>query len=123
MKKSLIALLFLVVLVLSCGSFYLSFALQQLPSNDVYIVNPLNRAMKFSIVCDSGDKQATAKYELKPLAGDLYKCNGFKDTISLRLVTGRKKPVLVKLEPKKRYEFYWDSGKSKWSAREVSPRT
>ena len=122
MKKSFITVLFLFVLALSCGALYLS-AAQQLPSNDVYIVNPLNRTMKFSIVCDSGDKQAATKYELKALDGDLYKCQGFRDTISLQVVTGKKKPVMVKLEPKKRYEFYWDSGKSQWDVREVAPRT
>jgi hypothetical protein len=122
MKKPVLTALLLIVLVLSCGSFYWIGALQQLPSNDVFIVNPLNRSMKFSIVCDSGDKQATTKYELKPLASDLYKCNGFKDSIVLRVVTGRKKPVLAKLEPKKRYEFYWDSGKSQWDVREIAPR-
>jgi hypothetical protein len=120
MKNSLTALLSVVVIVLSCG---VNAALQQLPGNDVYVVNPLNRTMKFSIVCESGDKQATTKYELKPLAGNLYKCTGARDTILLRVVTGRKKPVSVKLEPKKRYEFYWDSGKSQWDAREVAPRS
>lgn len=120
MKNSIIA-----ALLLGCwfASSHFAAAAQQLPSKDVYVANPLNRTMKFAIVCQSGDKQQLTKHELKPLSSELYKCGGFKDSISLRVVTGRKKPVLVKLEPKKRYEFYWDSGKSQWNVREVAPRT
>jgi hypothetical protein len=96
---------------------------QQLPSNDVYVANPLNRTMKFAIVCESGDKKDSTKHQLKARSSDLYKCAPLGAPAFIRVVTGHKKPVLVKLEPKKRYEFYWNSEKSQWDVREIAPRT
>jgi hypothetical protein len=96
---------------------------QDIPSRDVYVANPLNRTMKFSIVCDSGDKKDSTKHQLNARSSDLYKCSSSGASPFVRVVTGHKKPVLVKLEPKKRYEFYWNSEKSQWEVREIAPRT
>ena len=120
MKRLVIAVLFLTCFFASNHSVVLA---QQLPSRDVYVANPLNRTMKFSIVCESGEKKESTKHQLKPLGSDLYKCQDRKSSIFLRVVTGHKEPVLVQLEPKKRYEFYWNSDKSQWDVREVAPRT
>lgn len=120
MKKSVIAVLFFGCWFMRNHSTAIA---QQLPSNDVYVANPLTRTMKFSIICDYGDQKESTKHELKPQSGELYKCVGSESSTLLRVVTGHKQPVLVKLEPKKRYEFYWNAAKSQWDVREIAPRT
>ena len=113
------------VLVLGCWltSKHATAIAQELPRHDVYVANPLDRTMKFAILCATDEQQELTKYELKPRSSDLYKCNDWKSSIFLRVVTGKKTPVVVALEPKKRYEFYWNSGKSQWDVREIAPRT
>lgn len=120
MKKSVLA-----VLWLGCwfaGNHPIAIA-QGIPKRDVYVANPLNRTMKFAILCASGDKQELTKHELKSRSSDLYTCEDWRSSIVLRVVTGHKAPVVVELEPKKRYEFYWNSDKSQWDLREIAPRT
>ena len=116
----------IIMLLISCCWFaspHSMSAAQQLPSRDVYVVNPLDRTMKFTIICGSGHKKESTKHELKPLIGELYKCTDWKSSPVLSVVTEHKKPVLVKLEPQKRYEFYWNSDKSQWEVHEITPRT
>ena len=99
-------------------------AAQQLPSRDVYVSNPMpETSIKFTIICDSGQHKQQTKHELKPLTGELYKCSDGKSSMQLKVASPHKKSVLVKLEPKKRYEFYWDADKSQWQVREIAPRT
>lgn len=115
----------LIMIVLLMGWFTSAVSVleaQDVPSKDVYVANPLNRTMKFAIVCESGNKKDSTKHQLNARSSDLYKCSSLEASPSVRVVTGHKKPVLVKLEAKKRYEFYWDSEKSQWDVREIAPR-
>lgn len=108
MRKAFTAILFCGI-VIGC----------QVPTRTVYVANPLTRTMKFAIVCGSSGTHSTPR-ELQPRTSDLYSCS--ETPTRLRVVTGDKEPLLVALEPKKRYEFYWNTDKSQWDVREVTPR-